>query len=279
MKCMKLRIAVAVVVVALALPIYAQHGGTRGGFSGHSGSAGHAGFAGHSGFTGARGISRSAPFAGQRGFARPAFGRMGTPGPQGTRVPYRGPGFAARRPQYRPAYGDRSRHRNREHDRRRGPRFAGSFGYGYPGWVGYPYPYVIDPGFYDWGDSGDSDYGAGYGAGGANQGYADVAPNPGYGDTPEPPQEPANTWQQSSPARPLYAGSTAAAPLQSLTVIFKSGRTPETMQNYMVNSRALTDLDQQRYEQIPLDQIDIAATEQANRARGLQFEVPAASRQ
>jgi hypothetical protein len=61
-------------------------------------------------------------------------------------------------------------------------------------------------------------------------------------------------------------------------VIFKNGRASETMQNYMVNSRALTDLDQQHYEQIPLDQIDVAATEQANRARGLDFQVPAASR-
>ncbi len=96
------------------------------------------------------------------------------------------------------------------------------------------------------------------------------------------PQEPVNTWQQSSPAATVcYAGSTAtsaAPPLQPLTVIFKNGRASETMQNYMVNSRALTDLDQQHYEQIPLDQIDVAATEQANRARGLDFEVPAGSR-
>jgi hypothetical protein len=151
------------------------------------------------------------------------------------------------------------------------------YGYGYPGWGGYPYPYVIDPGFYDWGDSSDSDYGSG----GVNQSYADLAPYPGYGDAPEPPQEPVNTWQQSSPTRPLYAGSTAtssAPPLQPLTVIFKNGRATETMQNYMVNSRALTDLDQQHYEQIPLDEIDVAATERANRARGLDFQVPAGSR-
>jgi hypothetical protein len=79
-----------------------------------------------------------------------------------------------------------------------------------------------------------------------------------------------------------YAGSAASSgPVteQALTVIFKNGRAPATMQNYMVNSRALTDLDQQHYEQIPLDQIDIAATEQTNRARGLDFQVPAASRE
>ena len=61
-------------------------------------------------------------------------------------------------------------------------------------------------------------------------------------------------------------------------MIFKDGRASETMKNYMVNSRALTDLDQEHYEQIPLDQIDVAATEQANRARRLDFKVPAGSR-
>jgi|SRR5579859_1826068 len=284
---MKLRAAVAVVAVALALPMYAQHGGARGGFSGHVGlgghvgSGGHAGFAGHSGFAGGRGVSKPAPFSGQSNFARPAFGRLRSPGFAGTRVPYRGSGLSARRPLYRPTYGDRSGRWNRDHDRRRGPWIAGAYGYGYPGWGGYPYPYVIDPGFYDWGNSGDSDYGSGYGAGGTDQGHANVAPTLGSGDAPEPPQDPANPWQQSSPARPLYGGSTAASsaqPLQSLTVIFKDGRASETMKNYMVNSRALTDLDQEHYEQIPLDQIDVAATEQANRARRLDFKVPAGSR-
>ena len=101
-----------------------------------------------------------------------------------TRGPYRGSGLAMRRPLYSPTYGDRSGSWNRA--RRRGPWIAGAYGYGYPGWGGYPYPYVIDPGFYDWGDSGDSDYGSGY-AGGANQGYADLVPYPSSGDASEPP--------------------------------------------------------------------------------------------
>ena len=58
----------------------------------------------------------------------------------------------------------------------------------------------------------------------------------------------------------------------------KFGRAPATIRNYLMNAKALTDLDQQHYEQIPLDQIDIAATEQVNRARGLDFQVPNASR-
>jgi hypothetical protein len=50
------------------------------------------------------------------------------------------------------------------------------------------------------------------------------------------------------------------------------------MRNYMLNSRLLTDLDRDHYQQIPLDQIDVAATVQANRAHGLDFEVPGTSR-
>jgi hypothetical protein len=268
--------AAILVAIALTMPAYAQHGAARGGFSGHSGFSGHAGSAGHSGFTGARGISRPAPSSGQARFARPGFGRLSASGLAGTRVPYRGPGYAARRPLYRPAYGNRFSSWNR--NRRRGPWTAGSFGYGYPGWARYPYPFVIDPGFYNWGDSGDS----GYGSNGAATGYADATPIAGYDSGPEPMQEPS--YAQAAPAdasmpRPAYAASNAAAAEQPITVIFKNGRTPETMQNYMVNSRALTDLDQQHYEQIPLDQIDVAATEQANRVRGLQFQIPAASRE
>lgn len=63
-----------------------------------------------------------------------------------------------------------------------------------------------------------------------------------------------------------------------LTVIFKNGRASQKMQDYMLTAKVLTDLDAHHYEQIPLDQIDIAATAQANRASGQDFQVPGASR-
>lgn len=147
------------------------------------------------------------------------------------------------------------------------------YGYGYPGWPGYyPYPYVIDPGFYDWGDSGDS----AYDQGGPASAYA---PYTDYGDAyPESPQAPYNAPQPyaQSPA-PVYPGAASLAPEgEPLTLIFNNGRAPQKMQNYMMNAKALTDLDPQHYERIPLDQIDVAATEQANRARGVDFQVPGA---
>lgn len=65
---------------------------------------------------------------------------------------------------------------------------------------------------------------------------------------------------------------------EPLTLIFKGGRAPAKMQNYMVDAKGVTDLDQRQYEKIPLDQIDIAATEQVNRSHGVDFRVPGGSR-
>ena len=70
------------------------------------------------------------------------------------------------------------------------------------------------------------------------------------------------------------SSATSLGTQHSLTVIFKNGRAPEKIGNYMVNSKTLTDLDQDHYEEIPIDQIDVAATEQSNRVHGLHFEVP-----
>jgi hypothetical protein len=286
MEAMRYLAATVVVSIALALPAWGQHGAGHGGSSGHGGFASHSGFAGHTGFAGRSGFSGSrgaaerpgAPFR-NGGFARPGMGRAIGPLHSGFRVPYRGNGTAQFRPPYRPGFGSRSRGGDR--DRRRGPWL----GYGYPGYPGYlyPYPYVIDPGFYDWGISGDSAYDgdSAYGQGGAAPGYA---PYTDYGDAyPETPQAPyyapqpyAQSPGVSAPA-PVYPGTASlAAAEEPLTLIFKSGRAPQKMQNYIMNTKALTDLDPQHYEQIPLDQIDIAATEQANRARGVDFQVPGA---
>jgi hypothetical protein len=141
----------------------------------------------------------------------------------------------------------------------------------------YPYPYVIDPGFYDWGDSGDAAYDQDY-APSAEYGVASPA-TPQEPDYAQPPyaQAPAMTGPQ-----PVYPGATATvAPAEEepLTLIFKNGRAPQKMQNYIMNAKALTDMDRLHYERIPLDQIDIAATEQVNRAHGVDFQVPGATRE
>jgi hypothetical protein len=50
------------------------------------------------------------------------------------------------------------------------------------------------------------------------------------------------------------------------------------MQNYLMTAKVLTDLDSRHYEQIPIDQIDVVATQWANSAVGVRFEIPGASR-
>ena len=271
---MRFRALIALVAVTLALPAYAQHG-ARGGFSSHSGMGGHAGFAGHPGFSGSRGFSRPAPPMRNGGLARPGFGRIAPPPRTGFRIPYQGRGFTQNRPPYRPGFGDRNRgwNRGRDHDRRHRPWVA--YDYGYPGWLGYPYPYVIDPGFYNWGDSGDSNEAQGS----APSNYGDAPPYADYGAAPDAPRE--SLQAPPAEARQPYAGSISSMPevQQPLTLIFKNGRAPEMIQNYMMSSRTLTDLDRQHYEQIPLDQIDVAATEQANHMRGVDFQIPSTSRE
>ena len=61
-------------------------------------------------------------------------------------------------------------------------------------------------------------------------------------------------------------------------MIFKNGRAPIKVRNYLMTATVLTDLDSQHYEQIPLDQIDLAATLRINTAAGVDFKVPSASR-
>jgi hypothetical protein len=180
-------------------------------------------------------------------------------------MPYQGAGFAQSRPPYRSGfgYGNYAWHRGRYQ-----PRIVYSYGYGYPGYLGYPYPYVIDPGFYNWGDSGGSDN-----AQGLAPSYPDAPPYADYGAEPGVQREPG--YGQTLPA-PAPSSPDVEQPL---IVIFKNGRAPETMQNYMMNSSTLTDLDRRHYEQIPLGQIDMAATEETNRTRGVDFLVPAASRE
>ena len=134
---------------------------------------------------------------------------------------------------------------------------------------------MIDPGFYDWGASDDGSYDQGLAAN-------DYAPYTDYGGAHDagvqgsdyPPPYPQQAYGQAppvSPSRPEYPGATEE---EQLTLIFRNGRAPQTMRNYMMDAKVLTDMDPQHFERIPLDEIDLAATAQVNRARGVDFTVP-----
>jgi hypothetical protein len=260
-------------LIALATPAFAQRGGV------HTGSAGSRGFAGHAGFSGNAGFSRSG------GFTRPAqsfqyggpsagFREMGPSHYSNFRVPYNGSRFLADRPPFASKSSDASRvwdraeNRGGDRDRfdARRRQFRNWYVNAYPLWLGYGYPYDLDPGFFDWGDTdaSGSDQGEAYDQGGPPPPYPAAYPDEDYGAPSE----------QSAPAAPI----TASAPEQGLTVIFKDGRAPVKVQNYMMTASVLTDLDPQHYEKIPLDRVDVDATQRVNSAAGVEFQIPGAAR-
>jgi hypothetical protein len=144
-----------------------------------------------------------------------------------------------------------------------------------PIFTGYVDPWLFSPDNYD--DPGQY---------GNNAGYI-PAPYRDYGTQPSQPYpqeyyegEPAAVGQafgrgsSSSTAQGGVSGTSAAdAQTAALTVIFNDSRPPEQIRNYLLTPDALTVLDSQ-YRQIPLGQIDVAATQQANRAAGVDFRVP-----
>jgi len=198
------------------------------------------------------------------------------------RAPYTGSALAARRG---PGFGDRGRGRDGDHHRR--PYYRGwglGYNYGYLGWPGYPFLLsscilgcdAADYGSYD----NPYGYGSGYGAPPSDGAYGDAMMQyPGYPAAPssynygeEYSQAPADDPQAS---RPAYTGQVVSSPLPPqppLTVIFKDGQRLQ-IHNYLLTPTTLTVLDD-NYRQIPLDQIDLAATRQTNLTNGLDFRVP-----
>jgi hypothetical protein len=277
------RLATVVLIVAwAACSACAQRGASHGGFSGHSAASFHGGFSGsgpafHGGSAGSgpafRGsFTASAPtrFAGPprytfNGPPRSAFTGVG-------RYPATAQGFARSGPgnfNVRSAYPDRSSHRMPYRPPYRGGNRFGSGGpYVYTAWPGWynpyllGYPYLAD--YSDYGDNNDSS---------ASQGYLsqDYGSEPAEQGQTEPPPLPA--WRSSNPPQ-LAAASESAEPV---TIVFSDGRPPEQIHNYLLTPTTLYILDQHR-QQIPIDHLDLAATEKVNRDVGIDFSLPGPSR-
>lgn len=270
---MKFRAAIA--FLALAAPAYAQHGGA------HAGSFGGRGFSGASSFSSHPAFSRPS-FTQSHGFARPApasrygsFAGFRTYGQPGLRSPYNRDRFAAGRPAYDPrAAGiDRGRNQDRNQFDVRRRQFHNWYVTSYSYWPGYPYlydPNAYNLGLYDWDDSDDSAP-SNYEPAQVSGSYASDQNGPALLYPPYPNQGYAAPVAQASAAAPAISG-------MPLTVIFNDGRAPIEVRNYLMTSRVLTDLDSQHYEQIPLDQIDLASTKRFNTFAGVDFQVPVSSR-
>jgi hypothetical protein len=285
----------AVVLVVLALPAVAQHGGSHAGSIGNRGFAGSSGFSSHPAFS-QPSFSRPA-FSQSPNFSRPAqparYGPQYRPmpgaryraiGPQNystqrspyVRAPYSGSPYngyrlAAARAPYNPSAAGLSRGSDRDRFDGRRRQFHNWYANTYPYWSGYPYllnPNLYNLGLYDWSDS-DNSASASYESDSSQTGSYEPDQN---GSAPDYPPYPNQGY--AAPNQIAQASVGAPAPAQPLTVFFKSSRSPMEIQNYMMTAKILTDLDSEHYEQIPLDEINLAATQNFNKVAGVDFQVP-----
>jgi hypothetical protein len=109
--------------------------------------------------------------------------------------------------------------------------------------------------------------------------YGGLAPAPGDASGPYPPPYDPN---QIAPQRPVYRGATepeqAPAPESedAVTLVFKDGRPPEQIHNYIL-SRTTLYVQDKRTRSIPIEQLDVAATAKANEDAGIEFRLPSAT--
>ncbi len=191
---------------------------------------------------------------------------------------------------------------DRHEDRNRGLGFNLGYGYGYAGWIAPDYLGYCDPDFDDC-NAGLGDYGApgyGYGAPGyddgapsygdaqgyegeQSQGYGgpaaappdDIAPYAGqpqpYAPSSSQPYAPAaqSTAVQSAAAQPAPAAAEDA-----ITLVFKDGRPPEQIRNYALTRTTLYVIRDGHRRDIPVSDLDLAATERANETAGVAFRLP-----
>lgn len=171
--------------------------------------------------------------------------------PGGSRTSYR-PRFSARQPQYRSDLYRRPY---------RGPHRSPYVNTAWNIWPGWTVPYYI--GYPD-------DYGYDYGDDQSTQ--AQPYQEDAYDWAPD--AEELEPWPAYPPSQPVPTQA-ALPPAQqdAVTLIFKDGRQPEQIHNYMITSGTLYILDQRRQE-IPIKDLNLTATVSANREAGVDFQLP-----
>ena len=271
--------AIALMAAGFAIPVCAQHSGGHGSFSGHAGGGG---FAGHAGSVG-----RGAPVIHGSGPARPAPFRPSAPRNAGGIRPSAPVSNFRPHPPGSPI--GRRRYPGGDHDRddgyRRAYRSPYSYGLGYPYYGYMPWLGGYDPYFWGMGSSDNSDSsntqaasgdsGGQYqnGQGSQDQG-ADNGQYPGgYGPPPDPyARAPRSPYEPPASER-LTPSPAGLAAEEAVTLVFKDGRPSEQIHNYVLTRTTLFVQDQNR-RNIPVEQLDVAATEKTNRDAGVDFEVP-----
>jgi hypothetical protein len=254
MSSMKRLIAVALTVALGSLPLLAQRGGHGGGSIGHSGggSIGRSGgFASHNAPVfrgGSAPVARS--FGGAAQFSSSRFAGA-TPN---RRISGRNPIASAP-------------------DRRRGNFGVDRDRRPFTRVYGVPVPYVsgyLGPGFLDSSDYGPYD----------DSGY--VSPQPPASYPPDqyeapPPYADQADAPPAAPYRPSYQRPQKLSPQPeeeaAVTLVFKDGRPTEQIHNYMLTRTTLY-VQEQHIREIPVDQLDLAATIKVNKDAGVDFQLP-----
>jgi hypothetical protein len=267
---MKRLIIAALLLAGIALPACAQHGGAHGG-GGFGGSHG-GGFSSHSApaFRSSPSFRPSSPSGGFRSSAP----YNSAPRYSGNRSFAANRGFATRAPGSfaRPAY--RTSGPYRDDHFRRPYRSPYGYGYGAAPWVYAPWfipDDLDDASFYDNSDNYDN------GSDVPPSNYVTpYYPPDSYDQQPYPPQY----QQDQSAPRPSYQPSPAASqpsaapiPQSTVTLVFKDGRPSEQIHNYLLSRDSISVWDQHP-RVIPIDQLDLDATEKANRDAGVDFHLP-----
>jgi hypothetical protein len=260
---------------SVAIPGYAQRGGHAGGFSGSRGAVTHMG--GGGGFAPSHGTVthmgggfgggfRSGPVSAPRFDATPRY-RWNLPSRPVARAPYGGW-------QRQPGYDGRGYSHNYPYSKYRQPYqpyfYARSTYYvpnllnSYWGWD--------DP--YGYGTSDDS-----YAQQGQDYNAYGQQPDPGYDpgyDQQQPQQTPDVPPPPPDRVDPGPVDSAPQSPQAATTLIFKDGHSQQVHNYAMTQSTIylLDDVASGRRTEIPLDRIDIAATQKTNREAGIEFSVP-----
>ena len=148
----------AVALFVLAAPAFAQHGVAHAGSFGSRGFAGHVGVSGHLRFlTLGQLCAASRRRFDTAHWVTRDFSVLARPYYSSPRFPHSGNRFMAYRLPYQPGLRTRPMPGTGMViallPRSETPIQQLVYVIAYPAWLGYGYPYVIDPGFYDWGDS------------------------------------------------------------------------------------------------------------------------------
>jgi hypothetical protein len=243
---MKRLAAAALVVVWMVIPACGQRSSGHGGSSGQSAPAFHGSGGASRGSSGFRGYTPGRSISAPRTYQPGASGAF------------------QRRPSYRPPHSPSYPSPYRGSWRYRRP-YVSAYGAGVPyGVSGWMPPYYL--GFPD--DTGDDE--SSPSANPAAEGYDEQA------DEQQPPPWPSAYDQ--GPIAPAYAQPTPSTESnEAVTLIFKDGRPPVQIHNYLLTRDTLF-VGDRRSSQIPVDQLDIPATEKVNRDAGVDFRLPEAAR-